>query len=205
MRSPRILLSTTFRPPLHWPDFASPAAALLALLALLGWPLTADAQWPSGAGAPQSPPAPTAQQAPKGAGDQQAASAQRSLPAPATQQPLSAEAVIEKIMVQEQTEVGLVRQYSPLVETYIQYLRPDKQLGAAPASDKYYLGRAELSKGVELEPLDRDQSLKHKLIGGWREFFAAESLPRGFLQMLYLDAKGFGLSHYPPESDQLVF
>ena len=199
MRSPRILLATTFRPPLRWPNFASPAAALLALLPLLGWPLTADAQWPSGAGAPQSPPAPTAQQAPPGAGDQQAASAQRSLPAPATQQPLSAEAVIEKIMVQEQTEVGLVRQYSPLVETYIQYLRPDKQLGAAPASDKYYLGRAELSKGVELEPLDRDQSLKHKLIGGWGEFFNSEFLPRGFLQMIYLDANGFDRSHYQLE------
>jgi len=196
MRSPRVLLASTFHPQRHWPNFASPAAALLALLPLLGWPLTADAQWPSGAGAPQSPPAPTAQQAPPGAEDQQAASAQRSLPAPATQQPLSAEAVIEKIMVQEQTEVGLVRQYSPLVETYIQYLRPDKQLGAAPASDKYYLGRAELSKGVELEPLDRDQSLKHKLIGSWGEFFNSEFLPRGFLQMIYLDANGFDRSHY---------
>src|SRR5215468_5788618 len=115
MRSPRIMLALTFRPPLHWPNFASPAGALLALLALLGWPLTADAQWPSGPGAQQSPPAPTAQQAPPAAGDQQVASAQRSLPA--AQQPLSAEDVIEKIMVQEQTEVGLVRQYSPLVET----------------------------------------------------------------------------------------
>ena len=120
MRSPRILLASTFRPPLHWPKFASPAAALLALLALLGWPPAADAQWPSGAGSQQSPPAPTAQQASPAAGDQQAASAQRSLPAPATQQPLTSENVIEKIMAQERTEVGLVRQYAPLVETYIQ-------------------------------------------------------------------------------------
>jgi Peptidase family M48 len=195
MRTPRILLVSTFRRWLHWPNFASPGAALLALLALLGWPLTACAQWSPGAGA-QSPPAPAAQQAPPAAGDQQAASAQRSLPAPPTQQPLTAEDVIEKIMVEEQTEVGLVRQYSPLVETYIQYLRPDKQLGAAPAGDKYYLGRAELSKGVELEPLDRDQGIKHKLIGSWGEFFNSEFLPRGFLQMIYLDVNSFDRSHY---------
>src|SRR5438477_2380100 len=44
-------------------------------------------------------------------------------------------------------EVGLLRQYSPLVETYIQYLRPDNQTGAAPRGDKYFLGRAALSRG----------------------------------------------------------
>ena len=201
MRSPRILLASTSRPRPVLANFAPPAAALLALLALalLLWPPTATAQLPSGAGAQQSPPAPTPQQAPPAPADQplpQAAGAQPSLPAFATQRPLTSEEVVEKIMAQERTEVGLLRQYSPLVETYIQYLRPDKQLGAAPAGDKYYLGRAELSKGVELEPLDRDQGIKHKLIGSWGEFFNSEFLPRGFLQMIYLDVNSFDRSHY---------
>ena len=201
MRSPRILLASTSRPRPVLANFAPPAAALLALLALalLLWPPTASAQLPSGAGAQQSPPAPTPQQAPPAPADQplpQAAGAQPSLPAFATQRPLTSEEVVEKIMAQERTEVGLLRQYSPLVETYIQYLRPDKQLGAAPAGDKYYLGRAEPSKGVELEPLDRDQGIKHKLIGSWGEFFNSEFLPRGFLQMIYLDVNSFDRSHY---------
>src|SRR6266699_862608 len=201
MRSPRILLASTSRPRPVLANFAPPAAALLALLALalLLWPPTATAQLPSGAGAQQSPPAPTPQRAPPARADQplpQAAGAQPSLPAFATQRPLTSEEVVEKIMAQERTEVGLLRQYSPLVETYIQYLRPDKQLGAAPAGDKYYLGRAELSKGVELEPLDRDQGIKHKLIGSWGEFFNSEFLPRGFLQMIYLDVNSFDRSHY---------
>jgi len=201
MRSPRILLASTSRPRPVLANFAPPAAALLALLALalLLWPPTATAQLPSGAGAQQSPPAPTPQQAPPAPADQplpQAAGAQPSLPAFATQRPLTSEEVVEKIMAQERTEVGLLRQYSPLVETYIQYLRPDKQLGAAPAGDKYYLGRAELSKGVELEPLDRDHGIKHKLIGSWGEFFNSEFLPRGFLQMIYLDVNSFDRSHY---------
>src|SRR5207244_7834755 len=53
-------------------NFAPPAAALLALLALalLLWPPTATAQLPSGAGAQQSPPAPTPQQAPPAPADQ---------------------------------------------------------------------------------------------------------------------------------------
>ena len=211
MRSPKILLAPTFR---RWPDFrnfassaptslsarvrsAWPAAlaatGLLALLALgvLAWPLTASAQ--------QSLPATTGQQAPPAPGDQpppQTGNTQPSLPAPRTRQPLTPEEVVEKIMAEEQAEVGLVRQYSPLVETYIQYLRPDKQIGATPAGDKYYLGRAELSKGIGLQPLDRDQSVKHRLLGGWGESFNSEFLPRGFLQMIYLDVSGFDRSHY---------
>src|SRR5260370_26380482 len=70
------------------------------------------------------------------------------------QQPLTESEVVDKIVRQEQEEVQLLRQYSPLVETYIQNIRPDKQLGAVPDGDKYFLGRAELARGVELEPLD---------------------------------------------------
>lgn len=193
MRSPRILLAPTFRSRPDLANFALPAAALLLLLALapLACAVTPNAQ--------QSPPAPAAQQGPPASADQpvpQAASAQASSSGPTNRQPLTPEEVIEKIMAQEQAEVGLARQYSPLVETYIQYLRPDKQVGAAPAGDKYYLGRAELSKGVELEPLDRDQGVKHKLLGSWGEFFSSQFLPRGFLQMIYLDVNGFDRAHY---------
>ena len=68
------------------------------------------------------------------------------------QEPTVAQAV-DKIVAQEQAEVQALRQYSPLVETYIQLVRPDKDLGAVPDGDRYFLGRAALAKGVELEPL----------------------------------------------------
>ena len=115
------------------------------------------------------------------------------------QQPMTVSEVVDKIVRQEQTEVQLLRQYSPLVETYIQNIRPDKRLGAVPDGDKYFLGRAELAKGVELEPLDRverDAGLKHKVFGGWASFFSTEFVPRGFLQMIYLDMNGFDRAHY---------
>ncbi len=119
------------------------------------------------------------------------------LPLAATaQRPTTESEVVDKIVAQEQVEVQYLRQYSPLVETYIQYLRPDKQLGAVADGDKYFLGRAELAKGVELEPLDRDAGVKRKMFGGWREFFTMEFLPRGFLQMIYLDMYGFDRAHY---------
>src|SRR5262245_26978657 len=50
--------------------------------------------------------------------------------------------VLDKIISQEQAEMESLRQYSPLVETYVQLRRADKRAGAAPSGDKYFLGRA---------------------------------------------------------------
>jgi len=116
--------------------------------------------------------------------------------AAAAQQPTTVSEVVDKVVRQEQAEVQLLRQYSPLVETYIQNLRADKELGAVPDGDKYFLGRAELGKGVELETLDRDAGMKHKIFGSWAGFFSTEFVPRGFLQMIYLDMNGFDRAHY---------
>ena len=117
-------------------------------------------------------------------------------PSASAQQLESTGQVLDRVVAQEQAEVQLLRQYSPLVETYIQFLRPDKETVAVPNGDKYFLGRAELAKGVELEPLERDGGLKRKLFGGLRGFFSTEFVPRGFLQMIYLDMDGFDRQHY---------
>ena len=106
----------------------------------------------------------------------------------AAQQPMTLSQVVDKIVGQEQLEMQMLRQYSPLVETYIQNLRPDKHLGSVPEGDRYYLGRAELAKGVELEPLTRGTGTRHnKILGGLGSFFSMDFLPQGFLQMIYLD------------------
>src|SRR5260370_1808160 len=115
------------------------------------------------------------------------------------QQPTTGSEVVEKIVRQEQAEVQLFSQYSALVETYMQNIRADKQSGRATEGDKYFLGRAELAKGVELEPLEHDAGMKHKVFGGWAGFFSTEFVPRGFLQMIYLDTNGFDRQHYKIE------
>ena len=184
---------------------------LLLALALLAWPMTASAQAPAGAGGQQPPasnqpgPPPVAaqqtQQNPMAQQSSQAAAGDvaPSQPGMRPQQPLTPEAVLDRIIAQEQAEVGLVRQYSPLVETYIQYIRPDKTTGAAPDGDKYFLGRAELSRSVDLMPLDKDADIKHKVLGSWSEFFTSQFLPRGFLQMIFIDMNGFDRQHYRME------
>ena len=113
----------------------------------------------------------------------------------AAEEPITTAQVVDKIVAQERAEMNTIRRYSPLVETYIKTVRPDKALGAVPDSDKYFLGRAELDKGVQLEPLINGSG-KHKFLTSIGNIFSAEFLPRGFLQMIYLDEDGFDQQHY---------
>lgn len=112
------------------------------------------------------------------------------------QQPTARNEIVDKIVAQEQLEVQQLHEYSPLVETYIQYIRLDKRSGALPDGDKYFLGRAKLGNGVTLEPLTLDPGLKRKLSEDWREFLNIGFSPGGFLQMIYVDASGFDREHY---------
>jgi hypothetical protein len=114
----------------------------------------------------------------------------------AAQQPMNLTQIVDKIVSQEQAEVQSLRQYSPIAETYIQKFRPDKDLGAVPDGDKYFLGRAELAKGVELEPLTSVTGIKHKMLASLESPFSTEVLPSGFLQMIYVDTNGFDRQHY---------
>jgi len=106
--------------------------------------------------------------------------------------------VIDRVITNENRSIQQIRQYSPLVETYIQNQKPDKNLGTVPAGDKYFLGRADFSKGVALVSLTDTNSKGKKLFGAIGNFFSfsAEFVPGGFLQMIFIDTNGFDKEHY---------
>jgi len=119
-------------------------------------------------------------------------------PAPAADQPRTPEQVIDRVISNEQRLYAQIRNYSPLVETYIQNLKPDKDLGQVPAGDKYFLGRANFQKGVSLVPLNETAGKSKKVFGSVGNFFsfAMQFLPDGFLQMIFIDTNGFDKQHY---------
>src|SRR6202171_1731423 len=94
----------------------------------------------------------------------------------AAQQNSALDQVVDRIISQEQAEMNSLRPYSPMVETYIQNLRGDKDLGNVPAGDKYFMGRAILAKGVDLEPLtdsgDGREGVRKKVFGGLGSMFS---------------------------------
>ena len=123
------------------------------------------------------------------------------LPLHAADTPNSAlQQIVDRIVTTEQTEMNSLKPFTPLVETYIQNLRGDNNLGSVPAGDKYFLGRAVLAKGVNLDPLTDGSEAggKKKMLSGLGNMLSLsmEYLPQGFLQMIYLDTNGFDKQHY---------
>src|SRR5712672_794733 len=118
-------------------------------------------------------------------------------PLPADQ-PRTVEEVIDRVVVNENHLNQEIRKFSPLVETYIQNLKPDKELGFVPAGDKYFLGKAEFAKGVNLASLSDTDTKGKKIFTGIGNFFsfAMQYLPDGFLQMIFIDTNGFDKQHY---------
>ena len=108
------------------------------------------------------------------------------------------EEVIDRVTARENELNQEIRKYSPLVETYIQNLKPDKDLGSAPAGDKYFLGKADFAKGVNLVSLTDVDPKGKKIFTGIGNFFsfAMQYLPDGFLQMIFIDTTGFDKAHY---------
>jgi hypothetical protein len=113
-------------------------------------------------------------------------------------QPRTMEEVIDRVTTVENRLDQDIKKYSPLVETYIQNLKPDKDLGFVPGGDRYFLGKADLSKGVNLVSLTDTDPKGKKIFTGIGNFFsfAMQYLPDGFLQMIFIDTNGFDKQHY---------
>jgi hypothetical protein len=114
----------------------------------------------------------------------------------APDQPRTMEQVVDRIISNEERLYSQIRNYSPLVETYIQNLKGDKDLGKVPAGDHYFIGRANFDKGVNLVPLNDTSSKTKKILGSFGSFFSMQFMPQGFLQMIFIDTKSFDKQRY---------
>jgi hypothetical protein len=106
---------------------------------------------------------------------------------------------VDRIIAREHDEIATIRRYSPIIETYIQDMKPDKDMGSLPVRDHYFLGQADLTKGVvdnsmissKKGKFDQLNPISH--LGG---YFTSSYVPDGFLQMIYIDNNGLDRSHY---------
>ena len=112
---------------------------------------------------------------------------------------LTVNQAIDKIIAREHDENATIRRYNPIIETYIQDMKPDPNMGAVPIADHYFLGQANLSKGVvDNSMLTKKKGKLDQLnpIAHLSNFFQSNYVPEGFLQMVYLDSYAFDRQHY---------
>jgi len=106
---------------------------------------------------------------------------------------------IDRMIAREHDENATIRRYNPIIETYIQDMKADAAMGFVPVKDHYFLGQANLSKGiVDNSMLDKKKGVMGALnpMAHVSEFFTSSYIPEGFLQMIYLDNQFFDRQHY---------
>jgi hypothetical protein len=116
--------------------------------------------------------------------------------------------LVEKAIAREKEVIKTVKERAPLVETYIQNMRPDPQLGQAPESDQHFLGRVEFGRiiggnqyDVNKTTADGDSKFgffRHStsFITGLGSSLHLKFSETGFIQMLLMDSNDFDRQHY---------
>ncbi|MBV8206185.1 MAG: M48 family metalloprotease [Acidobacteria bacterium] len=94
--------------------------------------------------------------------------------------------------------VEAMHKYAPMVETYIQNLKPNEEIQAAtPASDTYFLGRLILDdKGLSEKSFEKKHpSLSRRVLARLDNFYRMNYLSLGFMQLVFLNSD-FDKEHY---------
>jgi hypothetical protein len=117
-------------------------------------------------------------------------------------------ALIDKAIVREKQVIKVVKERAPLVETYIQNMKPDPVMRQVPESDEHFLGRVEFARVIGDDPYKEGpkagekQSVMGKFknslgflsgVGGSLHLQYSE---QGFVSMLLMDSNSFDKQHY---------
>jgi hypothetical protein len=171
------------------------------ILALLAVTMTAAAQQP--ASAPQN--SQTARQSaqtaaqPGQTGQAQSSEGQSNLASPTTM-----DEVVDRVILREKELIKFLSPRTPIVETYLQNLTQDPQLGPIPQDDHYFLGRMDLSESIDrndyLEGKGKNknkyESMEKHLLGDVTKKFKFQYQPLGFSWMIFADRTDFDRQHY---------
>ena len=113
-------------------------------------------------------------------------------------QPTTMDQVVDRFIEREHALMKALSALTPVVETYLQNLSADPQLGAVPSADHYFLGRMDMGESVDRKDYlkDDDKGMETRLLGGFHKFFKVQYQPLGFSWMIYADRTDFDRSHY---------
>ena len=104
--------------------------------------------------------------------------------------------VIDKVLVREAENTKALRKFSPLVETYLQYMRPDKELGQVPYSDQYFLTRVSFGRTLQDTSFHPEPGFLGRVMHGLAKENKTEFIGQGFSWMMLMDLRGLDRTHY---------
>jgi hypothetical protein len=115
------------------------------------------------------------------------------LPGP---KPVAVNVLVDSALRQERRLLDLMRNFKPIVETYIQEEKPDADLGIVPKGDDYFLSRLDLTgDALATSPFEESDSWKER----WEQKLLKKRQPfaaTGFAQALFPDLGHFDRQNY---------
>jgi hypothetical protein len=131
---------------------------------------------------------------------QPAAAAQPSQASTNLAPPTTMNQVVDRVILREKELIKFLSPRTPIVETYLQNLAQDPQLGPIPQDDHYFLGRMDLSESIDrsdyLQDKGKDEGMEKHLLGGFTKKFKFQYQPLGFSWMMFADRNDFDRQHY---------
>jgi hypothetical protein len=112
---------------------------------------------------------------------------------PAAQEPAAAQPaaslgdVIDRVVQREHLFLAQMRHMHPMVETYIQDLKPDSASNPGPVKDHYFLGRLDMTDGPEDVSFTGQPGFGQRMLAKLTGVYSMHFLPLGFAQMVVLD------------------
>jgi hypothetical protein len=101
--------------------------------------------------------------------------------------PASFNDVLDRVVQREHLFVAQMRHMRPMVETYLQDLKTDKDGNSSPTKDQYFLGRLDMSDGPEDTSFVGQPGFGRRMLNHLTGLYAMHFLPLGFAQMVVLD------------------
>ena len=141
-------------------------------------------------------PAQASQSVQPGTGTVSASGNTPAAPAQQAQAPSTMDQVVDRIILRERGLIDMLKTRTPIVETYLQNLQWDAQLGPVPKDDRYFLGRVDLTESIDRKSYLQDESMEKHLLGGVTKYFKMQYQPLGFSWMLFADRNDFDKAHY---------
>ena len=173
------------------------------LIAALLASVSATAQQAADSQAAAQPAAPdatqTSQPAPQAAPAAQSSDAAQGIPQPAAlPAPTTMDQVVNLFIEREHGLIKVLSNRTPVVETYLQNLTSDPQLGPVPSGDHYFLGRMDMGETVDRKDYlkEEEKGMQTRLMGGFQKLFKVQYQPMGFSWMVYADRTDFDRDHY---------
>lgn len=112
-------------------------------------------------------------------------------------------ALVQKAIEREHATIKMIQKSTPVVQTYIQNMRPDPKLYAVPVSDEYSIARVGFGRAFAANNYDERAGAHHGFFRGSAKYlsdltrsFHLSYSQTGFMDMMFLDPVGFDRQHY---------